>query len=76
MFNPWGLLLIVLGGVLLWEAWLGDPGHLWGVLSGHQAGSQVVGGNVPPAALGPQINIPGLMPPPGTIGPTTPVQTD
>lgn len=76
MFNPWGLLLVVLGGVLLWEAWLGDPGHLWGAISGHPAAGQS-GGNAPPAALGPQINVPGFMPPPGAMpNPGTPVQTN
>lgn len=62
MFNPWGLVIVGLGLVLLWEAWLGDPKHLWGA---------VVGGPGPggdhPAPKDPLAGLPGYFPiPPGT----------
>lgn len=64
MFNPWGLLIVALGLVLLWEAWLGDPQHLFGAITGSPQATQggtSGGGQFTVPGLGPQIG----PPPPG-----------
>jgi len=59
MFNPWGLVIVALGLVLLWEAWMGNPKHLWDAVIGVE----------PAKARDPAAGMPGYFP----IPPDTPI---